>query len=416
MSEAESKAPDTPRPTVFLSYASEDRAAAQRIRDALPQFGLEVWYDESGLVGGDAWDQKIRRQIRECDYFMPVISAHTDARHEGYFRREWRLAVERTLDMADDHVFLLPVVIDATPEAHARVPEKFRAVQWLRLPSGEAGPALEVFCRRLTSDDGPETPAARAAAGAGSAAERGSGAAKRVRREFPPFPREEPDQRIRFWFQVAGWSLQSAWVAFQRLPRWVRLFAYAWLFVVVLSRGCAPLDRHDRQISAAQARKLQQIASGYRGSWTKADTAKLIAQIAREVPSSAAGGSRPTALLAIPFTAPADDTPARQLAASVFAQVYGRLAMTHHGQVALADQPLPAPDPELARAQGRAQHSKYVVCGGIAVADAVQSLTVSIVDVADGSVTWSKSYAVTGADAALIARQVSAKVSSLELD
>ncbi|HVS77740.1 MAG TPA: toll/interleukin-1 receptor domain-containing protein, partial [Steroidobacteraceae bacterium] len=82
-----------PRPTVFLSYASEDRRAAQLLRDALPGFGLEVWYDESDLVGGDAWDQKIRRQIRECDYFMPVISAHTEARHEGYFRREWRLAV-----------------------------------------------------------------------------------------------------------------------------------------------------------------------------------------------------------------------------------------------------------------------------------------------------------------------------------
>ncbi|HEV2443867.1 MAG TPA: toll/interleukin-1 receptor domain-containing protein, partial [Steroidobacteraceae bacterium] len=144
-----------PRPTVFLSYASEDRSAAQRIRDALPAFGMEVWYDESDLVGGDAWDQKIRRQIRECAYFMPVISAHTEARHEGYFRREWRLAVERTLDMADDHVFLLPVVIDATTEAGARVPEKFRAVQWLRAPDGHPTAALEALCRRLASGGSP---------------------------------------------------------------------------------------------------------------------------------------------------------------------------------------------------------------------------------------------------------------------
>src|SRR3984893_17796342 len=85
---------DSPRPppSVFLSYASEDRLAAQAIRDALPAFGLEVWYDESGLDGGDAWDHKIRRQIRECDFFMPLISAQTAARPEGYFRREWREA------------------------------------------------------------------------------------------------------------------------------------------------------------------------------------------------------------------------------------------------------------------------------------------------------------------------------------
>jgi hypothetical protein len=68
-------------------------------RDALPGFGLEVWYDESDLGGGEAWDQKIRRQIRECGYFMPLVSAQTEARLEGYFQREWRMAVERTLDM-----------------------------------------------------------------------------------------------------------------------------------------------------------------------------------------------------------------------------------------------------------------------------------------------------------------------------
>ena len=110
-----------PKPSVFLSYASEDRQLVQTIRDALPGLGLDVWYDESELGGGEAWDQKIRRQIRECDFFMPVISARTEARAEGYFRREWRFAVERTLDMADDHVFLVPVVIDNTVGETARV-------------------------------------------------------------------------------------------------------------------------------------------------------------------------------------------------------------------------------------------------------------------------------------------------------
>src|SRR5215475_527562 len=86
-------------PSVFLSYASDDRQVAQALKEAVAATGLDVWYDESELGGGDAWDQKIRRQIRECDFFMPVISAQTEARPEGYFRREWRLAVERTLDM-----------------------------------------------------------------------------------------------------------------------------------------------------------------------------------------------------------------------------------------------------------------------------------------------------------------------------
>jgi hypothetical protein len=79
---------------VFLSYASQDAEAAQRICEALRLAGAEVWFDQSELRGGDAWDRQIRTQIHECALFIPIISAHSDARHEGYFRREWRLAVE----------------------------------------------------------------------------------------------------------------------------------------------------------------------------------------------------------------------------------------------------------------------------------------------------------------------------------
>jgi TolB-like protein len=404
-----------PRPTVFLSYASEDRRAAQIIRDALPGFGMEVWYDESDLVGGDAWDQKIRRQIRECDYFMPVISAHTEARHEGYFRREWRLAVERTLDMADDHVFLLPVVIDGTAEAGARVPEKFRAVQWLRLPEGQPTPALEALCRRLVSGDGSQVPAG----GDRSAATRG-GALPATRRgatlphEFPPFPREEPGQRVRFWFQVAGWLFVAGWAAFKRLPKWVRLLAYAWLLVVLLSRGCTPShDRHTPKLSATQAQRLEQIGASHPSSWTAADTARLIAQVAKDLPAEVADSSPASApVLAIPFGAPADDPGAQKLAGSVFAQMYGRLAIRRQGQVALAEQPLPTLDTSAALAQARAHGSNYVVCGAITGDAPHQQLTIEIVAVADGSVSWSKSYPVAGADAASIAAEVTASVPS----
>ncbi|MDB6127093.1 MAG: invasion protein regulator, partial [Verrucomicrobia bacterium] len=118
---------------VFLSYASQDAEAARRICDALRAAGVEVWFDQSELRGGDTWDHKIRKQIKECALFMPVISATTQARGEGYFRLEWKLAVDRSHLMADDAAFLFPVVIDDIPDAAARVPDKFREVQWTRL-------------------------------------------------------------------------------------------------------------------------------------------------------------------------------------------------------------------------------------------------------------------------------------------
>ena len=134
---------------VFLSYASEDAAAAQRISAALRAGGIECWFDQSELRGGDAWDRQIRKQIHDCALFIALISAHSNARNEGYFRREWRLAVERTHDMADDTPFLLPVVIDAASEAGARVPEQFRDVQWTRLPAGETPAAFVERVKRL---------------------------------------------------------------------------------------------------------------------------------------------------------------------------------------------------------------------------------------------------------------------------
>ena len=125
--------------SVFISYAREDLAAARRIADALQAFEVEVWFDEAGLEGGDAWDQKIRRQIKACSLFIPVVSAQTQARREAYFRLEWKLAEERTHLMAEGTSFLLPIAIDDTPEESALVPESFRRTQWIRLPRGVPG-------------------------------------------------------------------------------------------------------------------------------------------------------------------------------------------------------------------------------------------------------------------------------------
>jgi tetratricopeptide (TPR) repeat protein len=125
------------QPAVFLSYASQDSDAAARICTSLRSRGIEVWFDQSALRGGDAWDATIRGQIKTCTLFIPVISAATRVRGEGYFRLEWKLAIDRSYLMASDEPFLLPVVIDDTSESDARVPELFLDVHWTRLPGGE---------------------------------------------------------------------------------------------------------------------------------------------------------------------------------------------------------------------------------------------------------------------------------------
>ena len=145
MSAAENKA-------VFLSYASQDAEAARRLCEALRAGGVEVWFDaDGGLEHGDEWDAKIRRQIKECVLFIPVISASTQARHEGYFRIEWELAAQRAMGIASGVPFILPVVIDDTREPDALVPDRFRMVQWTKLRGGEVPPDVQQRFLKLWS-------------------------------------------------------------------------------------------------------------------------------------------------------------------------------------------------------------------------------------------------------------------------
>jgi hypothetical protein len=137
---------EMPENAIFISYAREDLAAVQRLKAAMDAAGLVTWFDLDRLEGGDEFDRKIRANISRCSYFVPIVSATTQRRLEGYFRREWSYAVDRSLNIADGAVFILPVCIDDTPEAAALVPEKFRALHMSRLPGGEPTPE---FLRRL---------------------------------------------------------------------------------------------------------------------------------------------------------------------------------------------------------------------------------------------------------------------------
>jgi len=131
-----------PPAAIFLSYSRDDATAAARLAEGLRAAGVEVWFDQNELCGGDAWDRAIRRQIRDCALFVPLISAGTQARTEGYFRLEWHLAEQRSLLIAKGRPFIVPVCVDATPERVALVPEAFLAVQWTRLPGGDPTAAL----------------------------------------------------------------------------------------------------------------------------------------------------------------------------------------------------------------------------------------------------------------------------------
>lgn len=137
---------EMPANAVFISYAREDLPAVQRLKAGMDAAGITTWFDLDRLESGDDYDRKIRANIARCSYFVPIISATTERRHEAYFRREWSYAVDRLRGMAGGSVFILPVRIDDTAEMTALVPDAFKAVHMTHLEGGEPTPE---FLQRL---------------------------------------------------------------------------------------------------------------------------------------------------------------------------------------------------------------------------------------------------------------------------
>ena len=441
-----------PRPTIFISYASEDRPAVLHLREALAAAGLDVWYDANELGGGDAWDQKIRRQIRDCDYFMPVISATTERRKEGYFRREWRLAAERTMDMADDVMFLLPAVLDDTSEAGARVPEKFLTVQWLRVPGGRPTPALESLARRLAAGDHsippPEErapplirPRAATTAPFNPAPQDGPP-------PMPPFPHlgdnHNLGHRVKFFAEVLWWVLTAGWLLFKRAPRWLRIIITIWFVIWGFSASecsrnkSAPDEPKPAKISAtdkAEARRaMEAAAEKLKALGQSGDKPGALAELGSQFANKLAAELKDAdatdkQIVAVPFALGVTDAADAKFLGDVFTPLYGRLAVARPDETGIISKPLPALTDATLVALGHRLDAGYVLGARLvtppaapvppadgtttpapAPAASPTRLVVTLMKTEDASVAWTAEYAVTGSDPAALAEQIATGV------
>jgi hypothetical protein len=435
----------------------------RQLRDALAATGLEVWYDENELTGGDAWDAKIRRQIRECDYFMPIISANTERRREGYFRREWRLAVERTLDMADDVMFLLPVSIDDTAESHARVPEKFLSVQWLRAPGGAATPALHAVAHRLAIGHHPapirprssthatapaftaEPPPLAAPAPPPTSPPVAPAAAVEHPDGPPPmpaFPKQHGQDLggvLKFLAEVIWWVVTAIWLLLRRAPRWMRLLIVLWAvlsFISYCAREPAPEAPRQKKSAAPtpapepittettrmtpaelqahlQEAKQALQESGLPTAWAQFGTA-MANRLGEEIKLSAATGKQ---LVAVPFAATSTDSPDTATLRAVFDACWQRVAADRAAESALITTPLATPSDAALVALGQRLGATFILGARLVTSPAANSdaaetktLQISLLHVADGTVAWSGEFPLVAAEAAGLGERVATEV------
>jgi hypothetical protein len=138
---------------IFVSYSHTDLAAARQLFAGLREIGADVaWFDKSEIRAGDDWQDKIRNAINGCYLFLPLISANTEARDEGFFREEWTLASERRRRI-QGRKFIIPIVVDRNYSGDASdyrlVPDGFPAAHFGHAPDGGLSKDLTEELTRL---------------------------------------------------------------------------------------------------------------------------------------------------------------------------------------------------------------------------------------------------------------------------
>lgn len=106
--------------TIFISYAPNDRAVAEKLHADLKRNGLNPWMADTDLLPGQKKEETIRRTIRQSSYFLPVLSSESFSRR-GAIHKELRQALDLLDEFPDSDVFVIPVRTDACAITHEKL-------------------------------------------------------------------------------------------------------------------------------------------------------------------------------------------------------------------------------------------------------------------------------------------------------
>jgi hypothetical protein len=96
---------------VFISYASQDRAAVLRLYDNLANAGLDPWLDKKDLLPGQTWNLEIRKAVKNSKYFIALFSS-TSVQKRGYIQKEFKLALDVLDEFPPGEIFAIPARLD----------------------------------------------------------------------------------------------------------------------------------------------------------------------------------------------------------------------------------------------------------------------------------------------------------------
>lgn len=115
-----------PKPTVFISYASEDKNKAKKLYRDLKKAGAEPWLDREDILGGQRWEMTIRTAIRSNRYFAAILSSRS-VNKRGVIQKEITEALDILKEFPPDDIYLIPIRLDDCKPAR----EELNKIQWI---------------------------------------------------------------------------------------------------------------------------------------------------------------------------------------------------------------------------------------------------------------------------------------------
>ena len=118
---------------VFLCHASADKPKVRELYRYLRRRGVQPWFDEINLIGGQDWQVEIPKALATSDAIIICLTKNSVDK-EGYIQKEIKFALDKALEMPEGRIFLIPVKFE-----ECDLPYSLSRFQWVDLFSSEAG-------------------------------------------------------------------------------------------------------------------------------------------------------------------------------------------------------------------------------------------------------------------------------------
>ncbi|MEM8612526.1 MAG: SUMF1/EgtB/PvdO family nonheme iron enzyme [Cyanobacteria bacterium P01_H01_bin.105] len=118
---------------IFLAHAKEDKAKVFELYDRLKHKGYKPWLDKKDLLGGQLWDDEIKKAIGSSDVFLACLSTRS-VEKQGYVQKEFRMALQKCGNLPEGKIYLIPLRLDDCEIPNLRQREyglNIRDYQWI---------------------------------------------------------------------------------------------------------------------------------------------------------------------------------------------------------------------------------------------------------------------------------------------